>query len=193
MRPLGLCRTFVTTPPFPAPSSANLSKSSVFNSPIFLFSAKNASSLSRCNESNSSSSNFFRISSTFCEPMPAVSLLVLQGYRKIKHGELNCARTDTERVSLKSTVSSKTPKERQYSRLWTRVWRRGRSGYRQIKFVLIHRGQLHDTEFQKRGEKRSTSLQSNKHSAWHDGNILCKSHHEFNFLQSVSGLGAKAN
>ena len=75
IRPLGLCKTLVTTPPFPAPNSANLSKSSAFSSPIFLFSARNASNLSRCKESSSSSSNFFRISSTFCMPIPAASLL----------------------------------------------------------------------------------------------------------------------
>lgn len=74
--PLGLCKTLVTTPPFPAPNSANLSKSSAFSSPIFLFSARNASSLSRCKVSSSSSSIFFRISSTFCEPIPAASSLL---------------------------------------------------------------------------------------------------------------------
>lgn len=57
-RSVGLCKTFITTPPFPAPSSPILSKTSAVNSPTFCFCVKKASNLSLCWSSMSSSFNF---------------------------------------------------------------------------------------------------------------------------------------
>ena len=62
--PVGLCSTLVTTPPFPAPSSSNFSKSSVLRFSILRFSARNVIRRSRCSSSISNSLSFFVTEST---------------------------------------------------------------------------------------------------------------------------------
>ena len=78
MRP-DLCRTFHTTPPFPAPNSPNFSNSSADSSPIFCLSCKNISSLFLCKSSMSNSSSFFCKSSTLA---PDMVLFLLQNERR---------------------------------------------------------------------------------------------------------------
>lgn len=70
MRPEGLCWTLVTTPPFPAPSSEILSKSSSLSSPTLAFWVRKASSRFFCCSSSSSSSSFFWRSTRFALQRP---------------------------------------------------------------------------------------------------------------------------
>ncbi len=71
----GECVTFHTTPPFPAPNSPILTKSSVFSSPIFFFSVRNSCNLFLCVSSSSRSSSFCWSSSTFS---PEIVLFLLK-------------------------------------------------------------------------------------------------------------------
>ena len=70
MRPEGLCWTLVTTPPFPAPSSEILSKSSSVSSPTLAVGVRKASSRFFCCSSSSSSSSFFWRSTKFALQRP---------------------------------------------------------------------------------------------------------------------------
>ena len=57
-RPVVLWRTFITTPPFPAPSSPILSNTSAVSSPTVCFCVRKCSSLCLCWSSMSSSFSF---------------------------------------------------------------------------------------------------------------------------------------
>lgn len=91
MRSVGLCKTLVTTPPFPAPSSSNFSKSSELRSPILRFSARNDIRRSLCSSSISKSLSFFVTESTL---LGAVSISALQKYIKINEHGYYAAKTN---------------------------------------------------------------------------------------------------
>ena len=70
IRLVGLCRTCHTTPPLPAPSSPNFSKSSMTSSPTSFFCLRNSWRRSRCCSSSSSSCSFFWSFSRFAAVEP---------------------------------------------------------------------------------------------------------------------------
>ena len=80
IKPVGLWRTFHTTPPFPAPNSPSFSKSSGVSSPTFCFCVKNSSNLFLCWSSKSNSLSFSWRTSRFAPPV-----LFLLKHNKINH------------------------------------------------------------------------------------------------------------